>query len=166
MPLPRRRRRAALLGALAVALGVVGAPGAEGQTTCSITSADAFFYSDTPSGDALTYYATVIMYTDSCGVSPAEVQATFRPVAGSPSTCDFRGTLLSEYALCQGAQGVASLGTPVVIEAVGRTYGTAGADLFASSCTLVVTPLPPPAGDGGLPVGSSASRASCPLPLG
>jgi hypothetical protein len=158
-----RRRRAALLAALAVGIGFVSIPGTHGQAACRITSADAMFFSDTLRGDVQTYYAQVIMYTDSCGVSPAEIQATFRPVAGTPGTCDFRGTLLSDYAMCQGAQGVAPAGTPVVIDAVGRTYGTGGADLFTSSCTLVVTPIPASEGIGE---GTSASRASCPFPLG
>ncbi|HUP85463.1 MAG TPA: hypothetical protein VM143_07330 [Acidimicrobiales bacterium] len=158
-----RRWRAGVLAALAALLGTAGIPRADAQVTCRITSADAFFYADTLRGDVQTYYAQVIMYTDRCGISPAEIQATFRPVAGTPATCDFRGTLLSEYAMCQGAQGVAAAGTQVVIDAVGRTYGTAGADLFSSSCTLVVTPLP--AGEVGVGVGTSASRSSCPLPL-
>lgn len=157
-------RRAGLLVALALLLGVIAVPGAEGQVACSITSADAVVYSDTLRGDVQTYYANVIMYTRRCGVSPAEIQATFRPVSGTPATCDFRGTLLSEYAMCQGAQGVAPAGTQVVVDAIGRTYGTEGADVFASSCTIVVTPIP--SNDLGLGVGTSASRASCPLPLG
>lgn len=166
----RRGRRAPRAGwfVAAIALALVAAstltPGgaqvAPQTPACRITAADAFFYADTPRGDLVTYYANVMMYTDGCGVSPAEVQATFRPVAGLPSTCNFKGTLLSEYAMCQGAQGVAASGTPVVVEAIGRTYGSAGADLFSSSCTLVVTSLPP--GDGG---GTSGSRASCPLPV-
>lgn len=156
--------RGAILAALAVVLGLSATPSAEGQVACRITSADALVFSDTPQGDAVTYYAQVIMYTDECGVSPAEVQATFRPVTGLTSTCDFRGTLLSDYALCQGGAGVAAPGTQVVVDAVGRTYGTGGADVFASSCTLIVAPLPPPT-EGVIPLGSSASRGTCPLPL-
>lgn len=155
------RRRAVLLALTAVGLAVGVVPtSANGQVACTITSADAFFYSDTPRADVVTYYGQVMMYTANCGLSPAEVQATFRPVAGTPSTCDFKGTLFSDYAMCRGAQGVASPGTQVVIEAVGRTYGSGGADLFTSSCVVIVTPLP--AGDG---IGTSASRSSCPLPL-
>lgn len=157
-----RRRRRGLVAAVALVAGMLGGPAVHGQAPalCRITSADAFVYSDTPRGDVISYFAQAIMYTEDCGVSPAEVQATFRPVSGSPSTCDFRGTLLSDYALCRGAPGFAAPGTQVVIEAVGRTYGSGGADLFASSCVVVVAPLPP--GD----VGTSAVRASCPLPVG
>jgi hypothetical protein len=166
--MPNRARstrvRGGLLAALALVVGFSSAPSADGQVACRITSADAFFFSDTPLPEGVSYYAQVIMYTDGCGVSPAEVQATFRPVTGTVSTCDFRGTLLSDYALCQGARGAVAPGTPVVIDAVGKTYGTGGADLFSSSCTLVAAPLPP-AVEGQLPVGSSASRGSCPLPL-
>jgi hypothetical protein len=144
----------------ASALGPGGSQVAQGQVGCRISSADAFFYADTNRGDIVSYYANVMMYTDDCGVSPAEIQATFRPIApGVPSVCNFKGTLLSEYAMCQGAQGVAAPGTQVVVEAMGRTYGSAGADLFNSSCTLIVTSLPP--GEGG----TSGSRSSCPLPV-
>jgi hypothetical protein len=148
--------------AVALVAGLAGGPAVHGQAPalCRITSADAFVHSDTPRGDVVSYYAQAIMYTADCGVSPAEVQATFRPVSGTASTCDFRGTLLSDYALCRGAAGVAAPGTQVVIEAVGRTYGSGGADLFTSSCVVVVAPLPP--GD----LGTSAVRASCPLPVG
>lgn len=160
MGLGTRGRLAALVAAVAL-LGSAGAPQvAQGQALCRITSSDAFFYADTTRGDLITYYAQVIMYTADCGISPAEVQATFRPVAGQLSTCDFRGTLLSEYALCRGAQGFAGPGTPVVVDAVGRTYGSNGADLFASSCTLIASSLPPVEG-----AHSSASRGSCQLPL-
>ena len=114
-----------MLAALALAVGFSTAPAADGQVACHITSADAFFYSDTPQVEGVTYYATVIMYTDECGVSPAEVQATFRPVTGTPSTCDFRGTLLSEYALCQGARGLVAPGTsPAVGWAIRRRIAT------------------------------------------
>ena len=155
------RRSAALVAAVTL-LASAGTPRvAEGQALCHITSADAFFYADTTRADVVTYFAQVIMYTSDCGVSPAEVQATFRPVAGTPSTCDFRGTLFSEYALCRGGQGVAGSGTPVVVDATGRTYGSNGADLFASSCVLIASSLPPVEG-----AHSSASRGSCPLPLG
>lgn len=153
--------RRAALAAVVVLLGSTGAPQvAQGQALCHITSADAFFYADTTRGDVVTYYAQVIMYTADCGISPAEVQATFRPVIGSPSTCDFRGTLFSEYALCRGAQGTAAPGTPVVVAATGRTYGSTGADLFTSSCVLIASSLLPVEG-----AHSSASRGSCPLPL-
>lgn len=153
-------RRVALVAAV-VLLAAAGAPHvARGQALCHITSADAFFYADTTRGDLVTYYAQVIMYTADCGLSPAEVQATFRPVTGSPSPCDFRGTLFSEYALCRGAQGTAAPGTPVVVEATGRTYGSAGADVFASSCVLIASSLVPVEG-----AHSSASRGSCPLPI-
>ena len=167
-----RRRRVAFFAALTLALGLVGQAPTQAQIpgpvmTCHITSATALVFADTPQGDAVTYYGHVIMYTRRCGVSPAEVQATFRPVAGTGSACDFKGTMLSEYALCQGARGVAAPGTQVVIDAVGKTYGNEGVDTFASSCTLVVTPLPPPSTDAnGLPLGSSGSRATCALPLG
>jgi hypothetical protein len=156
------RRRRALVAVIVLVAGLFGGPAVHGQAPalCRITSADAFVYSDTPRGDVISYFAQAIMYTKDCGVSPAEVQATFRPVSGSPSTCDFRGTLLSDYALCRGAAGIAAPGTQVVIDAVGRTYGSGGADLFTSSCVVVVAPLPP--GD----VGTSAVRASCPLAVG
>lgn len=158
----RRFRRRATVALVALVAGLLGGPAVQGQAPalCRITSADAFVYSDTPRGDVVSYYAHAIMYTEDCGTSPAEIQATFRPVSGSPTTCDFRGTLLSDYALCRGGIGVAAPGTQVVITATGRTYGTGGADLFASSCVVVVAPLPP--GD----LGTSAVRASCPLPLG
>lgn len=158
----RRFRRRAMVAVIALVAGVLGGPAVQGQAPalCRITSADAFVHSDTPRGEVVSYYAQAIMYTEDCGTSPAEIQATFRPVSGTPSTCDFRGTLLSDYALCRGAAGIAAPGTQVVIEAIGRTYGTGGADLFSSSCVVVVAPLPP--GD----LGTSAVRASCPLPLG
>ena len=160
MRFAERKRRACFAATTLVVAASFVPSAAESQALCRITSADAFVFSDTTRGDLVTYYAQAIMYTEHCGLSPAEVQATFRPVAGSPSTCDFRGTLLSDYALCRGAEGVAAAGTPVVVEAVGRTYGSGGADLFRSSCALVVMSLPP-SGD----VGSSAIRASCPLPV-
>ena len=141
------------------AASLTGAPSAQSQAACRITSADAFLYSERVTGDVVTYYAQTIMYTEHCGLSPAEVQSTFTPVTGSASTCDFRGTLFSEYALCKGAAGFAAPGTPVVVDTVGRTYGSGGADLFASSCVLVVMPIPPS------DLGSSAIRGSCPLPL-
>ena len=167
-----RRRRAALLAALTVVVGLAGQAPTQAQIpgpvmTCHISSASALVFADTPEGDAVTYYAQVIMYTRRCGVSPAEVQATFRPIAGSASTCDFKGTMMSEYALCQGARGVAAPGTQVVIDAVGRTYGNEGVDTFASSCTVILPPLPPLTTDAsGVPLGSSGSRAECALPLG
>jgi hypothetical protein len=167
-----RRRRVAVFAALVLALGLAGQAPTQAQIpgpvmTCHISSASALVFADTPEGDAVTYYAHVIMYTRRCGLSPAEVQATFRPVAGSASTCDFKGTMMSEYALCQGARGVAAPGTQVVIDATGRTYGNEGVDTFASSCTVVLTPLPPASTDAnGVPLGSSGSRASCGLPLG
>jgi hypothetical protein len=152
-----------------VLLGPAGTPGASGQPTdptdpdlCRIIGADAFVYSDAPRADVISYYAQVIMYTEDCALSPAEIQATFRPVTGGISTCDFRGTLFSEYAMCQGARGIAAPGTQVVIDAVGRTYGSNGADLFASSCAVIVTSLPPAEGLG---LSTSGSRSSCPLPL-
>lgn len=158
-----RGRLAALVAAVAL-LASGGTPQvAQGQVLCRITSADAFFFADAPRGDIVSYYAHVIMYTEDCGLSPAEVQATFRTIApDGVSTCNFKGTLQSEYAMCQGAQGLAAPGSPVVIEAIGRTYGSNGADLFASSCVLVVTSVPP---SDGLPLGTSGSRASCPLPI-
>ena len=160
---PRTSRTAVavalVLASVTIVVGPVSRDEARGQVTCRITSADAFFYADTVRADVVGFYAHVLMYTEECGLSPAEVQATFRPVSGTPSTCNFKGTLQSEYALCQGAQGIAAPGTPVVVEALGRTYGTAGADLFSSSCTLVVPSLP--AGTAG----TSGSRSSCPLPL-
>lgn len=156
-----RSRRIVALVATVGLVAFTGTPQvARGQAACRITSSDAFFYADTTRGDLVTYYAQVIMYTADCGLSPAEVQATFRPVSGSPSTCDFRGTLFSEYALCRGAQGAAAPGTPVVVEATGRTVGTTGADLFTSSCVLIASSLVPVEG-----AHSSASRGSCPLPV-
>lgn len=158
-----KRGRGGALVATVVLLASSGQPqAAQGQEEdlCRITSADAFLYADTTRGDLITYYGQVIMYTAHCDISPAEVQATFRPVAGQPSACDFRGTLFSEYALCRGAQGVAGTGTPVVVDVTGRTYGSNGADLFASSCVLISSSLPPVEG-----AHSSASRGSCQLPL-
>lgn len=157
-----RRRRRGLVAAVALVAGLLGGPAVHGQAPalCRITSADAFVHSDTPQGDVISYFAQAIMYTEDCGVSPAEIQAVFRPISGNASTCEFKGTLLSDYALCRGAVGIAAPGTQMVIEATGRTYGSGGADLFASSCVVVVAPLP--SGE----IGTSAVRASCPLPVG
>jgi hypothetical protein len=150
-----------VLVVLAVAAGLVTVPGgASGQVAaCRITEADASVFADIDQTDVVTYYAQVIMSTRDCGLSPAEVQATFRPVAGSATTCNFQGSLQSDDAVCTEAHGIAASGTPLVIDAVGRTYGTGGADLFSSSCTLIVTPPSPGAFAGSL------SRASCPLPV-
>ncbi len=131
-----------------------------GQTACRITEANASVFADVDQGPVVSYYGQVIMSTKDCGLSPAEVQATFRPVAGTATTCDFRGSLQSDDAVCTQAFGVAATGTQIVVDAVGRTYGTGGAALFASSCTMVVTPPRPGGGLGG-----SLSRASCPLPV-
>lgn len=155
-----RRRWLAVFGVTAISTLVAG-PGdvARSQVACRIDAADASVFADIDQAGIVSYYGQVIMSTRDCGLSPAEVQATFRPVAGTATTCDFRGSLQSDDAVCTQAHGLAGSGTPMVIEAIGRTYGTGGADLFTSSCTLVVTP-PSPGVFGG-----SLSRASCPLPL-
>lgn len=133
--------------------------GAGGQVACRIVEADASVFADIDQGGVVTYYGQIIMSTRDCGLSPAEVQGTFRPVAGTATTCDFRGSLQSDDAVCTQAHGLAASGTPMVIEAFGKTYGTGGAAVFMSSCTLIVTPPSPGA------FASSLSRASCPLPL-
>ena len=158
----RARRASLVAGVLVGAVALAPGDPAIGQqqpVPCRIVEADASVFADVDRAGVVTYYGQVIMSTRECGLSPAEVQATFRPVAGTATTCDFRGSLQSDDAVCTQAHGVAASGTPLVIEAIGRTYGTGGVDVFASSCTLVVTPPYPGQFLGSL------SRASCPLPL-
>lgn len=155
---PRATKRL-VLGVLLVAATLTWPHGARGQVACRIVEADASAFADIDQGGVVTYYGQIIMSTRDCGLSPAEVQGTFRPVAGTTTTCDFRGSLQSDDAVCTQAHGLAASGTPMVIEAIGRTFGSGGVDAFISSCTLIVTP-PSPGAFGG-----SLSRASCPLPL-
>ena len=155
----RRSATRLALGILLLAVTLTWPHGARGQVACRIVEADASAFADIDQGGVVTYYGQIIMSTRDCGLSPAEVQGTFRPVAGTATTCDFRGSLQSDDAVCTQAHGLAASGTPMVIEAIGRTFGTGGVDAFISSCTLIVTP-PSPGAFGG-----SLSRASCPLPL-
>jgi hypothetical protein len=123
---------------------------AQAQASCAVTRADATVWSDLNVEGQVVYYGHVLMYTKDCGLSPADVEAVFTPVTGSPTTCDARGTRYIDEAVCTGGRGAASAGTPMVITASGKSAGTGGADLFRSSCTVVVP---------------HRGRSSCPLPV-
>ena len=145
-------RRALLAAALLITI-VVGAPqGATGQQVgrCRIVAVDTSVFSDRNTDGIVAYYGHVLMFTKDCGLSPAQVEGTFRPAAGTPTACDFRGTIYIDEAVCTAGLGTAAVGTPLTISASGRTEGTGGAHNFRSSCSLIVP---------------STGRASCALPV-
>ena len=145
-------RRALLAAALLITI-VLGAPnGATGQQVgrCRIVAVDTSVFSERNTDGIVAYYGHVLMYTKDCGLSPAQVEGTFRPLVGNPSACDFRGTIYIDEAVCTAAVGAAASGTPLTITASGRTEGTGGAASFSSSCSLIVP---------------STGRASCALPV-
>ena len=131
----------------AVVSARVSATGAHGQTgqpvllPCRITAANTAVWSHQNASGVVLYYGHVIMDTEGCGLSPAQVAATFRPMTGQPTTCDARGTLQNDSAVCTSAIGAAVPGTHIVVEASGNTEGEGGADAFASSCTIIIPHL-------------------------
>lgn len=145
--------RRALLGAALLIAIVFGAPeGATGQQVgrCRIVAVDTSVFSERNTDGVVAYYGHVLMFTKDCGLSPAQVEGTFHPVVGTPTACDFRGTIYIDEAVCTAALGAAAVGTPLTISASGRTEGTGGAHNFKSSCSLIVP---------------STGRASCALPI-
>ena len=143
---------ALVAGALLVAAGGGAPQGAAGQQvgTCRITAVDASVSTERNAEGVVVYFGNVFMETAGCGISPAQVEGTFTPVAGEASTCNFQGTLFSDDAVCTAAVAAAAIGTPMTIAATGRTGGQGGAQNFASSCVVIVPSL---------------GRTSCALPI-
>lgn len=149
---PWRRLLAGLAALAALAWGASFVPAARAQQVgeCRVISAHATVWSQINESGAVVYYGHALMDTEGCGTSPAEIKAAFRPVAGAPTTCDFRGTLWVDEAACTGGRGAAVSGSPMVISAEGHSEGTGGLARFQSSCSVVLAPL---------------GRTSCAFPL-
>ena len=137
------RGRTRLAGTAALALLAALAFGPNSSTAqpvlrCEIVSAHAAIWAQANAGGAVLYYGHAIMHTKGCGISPAQIAATFTPMAGTASTCDARGTLRNDDAVCTSAISGAAQGTHIVVTASGNTEGEGGADAFSGSCTVVL----------------------------
>lgn len=112
---------------------------AQQPLSCKIDRAHARVWSRINEGGQVVYYGHAIMYTTGCqGHSPADVTVTFQPMTGAASSCDPRGTVENDDAVCTTGVGAAVQGTHILITATGKTYGTGGAGAFASSCTVIL----------------------------
>lgn len=111
----------------------------EGPFTCRIDRAHARVWSQLNEGGQVLYYGHALMYTSGCReLSPGDIEVTFRPMSGSTASCDPRGTLYHDEAVCTTGIGAAVQGTQVLVTATGKTFGTGGAGAFVSACTLIV----------------------------
>ncbi len=131
--------RAGALALVVARLLVPNPTGAQPVLECQIVSAHSAVWAQANAGGAVVYYGHAIMHTRDCGLSPAQIAATFTPMAGTSSTCDARGTLRNDDAVCTSAISGAVQGTHVVVVSSGNTEGEGGADAFSGSCTVVLT---------------------------
>ena len=135
-----RRRLLTAAATAALLAGFLGPNpiGAQPVLRCEIVSAHAAVWAQANAGGNVVYYGHAIMHTRNCGISPAQIAATFTPMAGTASTCDARGTLRNDDAVCTSAISGAVQGTHVVTTASGNTEGEGGADAFSGTCTVIL----------------------------
>jgi hypothetical protein len=163
----RVRRRAAVVAA-ALVLTFLGSAPAHSENRdgpCRIVGGFASVIADQPLPDgSFGYRGAIILFTRACGDGPKGVSGTFRPVAGSPTSCAPIAAPRIDQAACAftGSLGIGLAGTPVAVSATGYTSGVVndhahdqdtvarlgaakvqpGADQQTSECVLLVPEAP------------------------
>lgn len=93
---------------------------------CRIAGGHAALLADQilPDG-TIAYRGAILIVTHGCGDSPKGVSGTFRPVAGTPTSCSPIASPRIDEAACAfaGNLGLGLEGTPVVVTATAYTSG-------------------------------------------